>query len=119
MLITQSSCQASYGEKYTLGNLEIYFTDEISDDYVKKTGRYFEKNGLIHDKKYSIQLTSSSLGSDKPGFILKMVLSEGNNKLPESELNNLKLLEEDIKKEVFNNENFSIMVCNENFNEIK
>lgn len=86
---------------------------------MKKTGRYFEKNGLIQDKKHSIQLTSSSLGSENPGYILKMVLSEGKNKLPGSELNNLRLLEEDIKKEVFNNENFSIMVCNENFNEIK
>ena len=99
--------------------MEIYFTDDISQDYVLKTADYFEKNDLILNHKHSIQLTSSSLGSEDPGFRLKMILNKDEKALPAEDSLNLSLLEEDIKEKVFDGANFRIIVCNENFEEIK
>lgn len=114
-----ASCQTSFGEKYERGKLEIYFTEDVSKRYVEKTADYFEKNDLILDKKHSIQLTSSSLGSEDPGFILKMILNKNESELAAEDSVNLLLLEEDIKQKVFGGANFRIAICNENFVELK
>ncbi len=113
------SCGASFGEKYTVGNLEIYFTEEINKDFVENLGAYFVKNGLIGETTQSVQLTS-----DESSILLKMVLNKDHKRLPKSEENNLSLLEEDIYNTIFR-ENpaegryvdhaFRIVVCNENF----
>ena len=84
-------------------------------DYVIPTADYFEANGLIADKKHSIQLSSSSMGSENPGYRLKMVLSDGKKELPDGGEEQIRLLEEDLKEEIFKNRNISIVVCNENF----
>lgn len=104
------SCDASFGEKYTLGNLEIYFTKSIGKQYVEDTGKYFNEHGLIQDSKHSIQLSS-----DEKSFILKMVLNPDFKSLPESQKLNLELLEKDIRETVFDSAEFRIEVCNANF----
>lgn len=111
------SCEASYGEKFTKGNLEIYYTDDCAA-YVEPVANYFECNNLIQDQPHSIQLTSSSLGSEDPGFILKMIVSEKDKTIPEDQKYNIDVLERDLKKKVYNNSNFRIEICNENFVEI-
>lgn len=104
-------CDASFGDKYTIGNLEIYFTPKnVGTHYVEDMGEYFQKNDLIQDQTHSIQLTS-----DQDGFIMRMVLNDAYKALPEEQTHNLALLEADIKKEVFNSLNFRIEVCNANF----
>lgn len=112
------SCQASYGEKFTKGNLEIYFTEDCQA-YVKPMADYFEQNNLIQDHPHSIQLTSSSMGSKNPGFIMKMIVSDIDKKIPIEQKFNIDVLEQDIKKQVYNDLNFRIEVCNENFVEIE
>lgn len=113
-----SSCQASFGEKYVRGNLEIYFTKEMKS-YVETTADYFEENGLIQESKHSIQLTSSELGSENPGLILKMVESAPNTDIPSNQMNNISSLESELRDEVFLDPNFRIVICNENFVEIQ
>jgi len=108
------NCGASFGEKYTKGNLEIYYTQNVGEHYVIKLGDYFEQNDLIQPKKHSLQLTS-----DSKSFILKMVLNASYASLPEEQFENLSLLENEIKKSVFNDLNFRIEVCDINFNPIK
>lgn len=117
--LIMTSCQTSFGEKYERGNLEIYFTEDISKIYVEKTADYFEQNKLILEKQHSIQLTSSSLGSNDPGFILKMILNKNESKLAAEDSLNLQLLQADIRDKVFDGANFRIAVCNENFVELK
>jgi hypothetical protein len=117
LLLAITSCQASFGEKYTRGNLEIYFTEEMKA-YVEPTADYFESHGLIQDKPHSIQLTSSDLGSENPGFILKMIVSDPGKEIPENEKYNVQELENDLKEKVFQDPNFRISLCNENFVEI-
>ncbi len=105
------SCEASFGEKYTVGNLEIYYTPPgVSEKYVEKLGSYFKANNLIQPTPHSVQLTS-----DPYSFVLKMVLDDRYNELPASQNHNLKLLEEDIKRVVFDGLNFRIEICNANF----
>lgn len=115
LIVIFMGCEASFGEKYTLGNLEIYYTQKnVGEHYVEAMGEYFRDNELIQDKKHSIQLTS-----DENGFIMKMVLNDAYDQLPEEQEYNLNLLEEDIKAVVFDNLNFRIEVCNANFVPIK
>ena len=69
-----ASCETSFGEKYTLGNLEIYFTPPgVSEKYVERLGAYFQANNLIQPNPHSVQLTS-----DPYSFVLKMVLDDLN-----------------------------------------
>lgn len=106
-----ASCETSFGEKYTIGNLEIYYTPPgVSEKYVERLGAYFKTNNLIQPQQHTVQLTS-----DPNGFVLKMVLDERYKELPASQLNNFKLLEEDIKRVVFEDLNFRIEICNSNF----
>lgn len=109
-----ASCGASFGEKYTRGNLEIYYTDEIAMHYVEDLASYFDKENLIQPKKHSVQITS-----DSKTFILKMILNEDYETLPKEQENALFLLEQDIAKEVFNGVNLKIEVCDINFNRIR
>lgn len=114
-----SGCKTNYGDKYTLGSLEIYFTKEISHDMVVDLGNYFRDNDLITDQKQSVQLTSTDMSSDNPGYVLNMILNQEYKKLPEEQELNLQLLEADLEKEVFGSANLNIVVCNENFNPIE
>jgi hypothetical protein len=106
-----ASCETSFGEKYTIGNLEIYYTPPgVSEKYVERLGAYFQANNLIQPNPHSVQLTS-----DPFSFVLKMVLDDQYKELPASQNHNLKLLEEDIKRVVFDDLNFRIEICNSNF----
>ncbi len=106
-----ASCNASFGEKYTLGNLEIYYTPEnVPKRYVEALGEYFRKNDLILDHKHSVQLTG-----DEKSHILRMIETEEGAGFPAEERYQLDLLERDIKANVFNGLEFRIEICNANF----
>jgi hypothetical protein len=101
------------------GNLEVFYSDNVAEKYVTATGKYFEENDLILDKKHSIKLTSNH-----STYVLKMILAPELDSLPQSMQNNFTLLEEDIKREVFpdigsTKVNFEIEVCDVNFYPIK
>lgn len=105
------SCNASFGDKYVVEDLEIYFTPKnVGKHYVVAMADYFKANELLLDQQHSIQITS-----DENGFILNMVLDDDYKTLPVEQDNNLALLEADIKEQVFEGFNFRIQVCNANF----
>jgi hypothetical protein len=111
LFITMLSCGASFGERLTYGNLSIYYTPRnVGIVYAQRLGQYFESNELIQDKQHAIQLTS-----DSKGFILRMVLNDNYEQLPEDQERNLELLETNIREDVFEGLNFRIEVCNANF----
>lgn len=104
-------CGVSFGEKYTIGNLEIYFDAEaVAERYVESLGDYYVTNNLISDKTQSVQLLF-----DAESFTLNVVQSDTQHEIQANEQYNLDLLEEDIKQTVFNGMNFRIQVCNANF----
>lgn len=107
------SCKTDFGERYTIGNLEIYFTEDISKKYVESVGEYFKENNLILDQKHAIQLTS-----DHESFILRMIIDPKLTSLPAEQKLTLKYLESDIKTKVFEGLNFRIEICDGNFNPI-
>ena len=107
------SCKTDFGQRYTLGNLEIYFTPEVSKEYVEAMGRYFQENDLILDKKHAVQLTS-----DNKSFILRMVLNPQLVTFPQEQQPVLRNMETDMKQVVFDGLNFRIEVCDGNFNPI-
>lgn len=115
LLLAITSCNPSFGDKYIIKNLEIYFTPKnVGKHYVISMADYFRENELLLDQKHTIQVTS-----DQSGFILNMVLDDDFKVLPETQKNNLALLEADIKEQVFDGLNFRIQVCNANFVPIK
>jgi hypothetical protein len=117
-LFFQTSCGASFGEKYERGNLEIFYTDEMKT-YVEPLANYYEENNLIFDHKQSILLTSTTLGEDGGKFILKMV-AEKDKEIPLKKLNdNINSLEKHLIKEVFSGANLEIQICDENFVALK
>jgi len=109
-----SSCKTDFGNRYSVGNLDIYYTKEISKDNVKAIGDYFHKNDLILETKHAIQITS-----DNTSFILRMILDSKYQFLPEKEQYYLDQLEIDIGKTVFDGLNFRIEICDGNFNPIQ
>lgn len=119
MILTFSSCVKDLGKKYTRGNLEIYYTEEM-EFFVEPLADYFEEHNLIFDHSHSIQLTSTTLEDDQDkSIILKMVASEDKEEIPAKEVKNIELLEEALKSEVFEGANFRIAVCNANFVEFE
>ena len=113
------SCNASFGEKYIVGNLEIYYDESVNFKYAERLGEYFERNDLIQDKTHSVQLTSDPMGAENPGYVLKMILNREHEELPNEQTSNLELLEAEIRSEVFDDLNFRIDVCDDNFVSIK
>lgn len=114
-VILISSCEASFGDKYTKGNLEIYFTPDIDKDYLPELSAYFFENELVSkDQKQSILLTS-----DNNSFILKMILDPKYKKVPEDLENNVLYLENDIKHTIFDDLNFRIEITDQYFNPIQ
>tara|TARA_R110002050_G_scaffold49298_1_gene114638 strand:+ start:250 stop:594 length:345 start_codon:yes stop_codon:yes gene_type:complete len=113
-MLIASSCGTSFGEKYTIGNLEIYFTEDISNRYVEGLGKYFNDHHLIQNETHSVQLTS-----DTESFILKMVLNDEYKSLPSAQKKNLELLTADLQHKVFRDLPFKIQICDMNFNPIE
>lgn len=108
-------CSASFGEKYTLGNLEIYYTSEnVSDRLVIATGAYFKENDLILDHPHSIQLTS-----DETSYLVRIVLEDPTEELTEIARINFQLLEDDLREKVFSGMNVKIELCNANFSVVQ
>jgi hypothetical protein len=103
------SCSKSFGDKKEFDNLEIYYT-KTPVDYVDGVGQYFKENDLILDHKHSVKLTSN-----QNSFVLKMILNQKYDKLPEPLEHDLYLLEEDIHQKVFADLNFKIEICDANF----
>jgi len=110
IFITLVSCGTSFGKKRVFGNLEIFYSESVPVEYVKKTGQYFVDNDLVLDHKHSVKLTSNH-----NSFILKMILDTKYDKLPNEMESDVMLLESDIKSTVFNGANFKIEVCDVNF----
>lgn len=107
------ACKTDLGDRYTVGNLEIYFTRDVSTQYVEATGDYFQQNNLILDTKHAVQLTS-----DNESFILRMILNPKLTRFPAEQQALLDSLEADIRREVFQGLHFRIEVCDGNFNPI-
>ncbi len=108
-------CTASFGEKYTFGNLEIYYTSEnVSDRLVIATGAYFKENDLILDHPHSIQLTSN-----ETSYLVRIVLENPTEELTEIARINFQLLEDDLREKVFSDMNVKIELCNVNFNVVQ
>tara|TARA_B100000809_G_scaffold255265_1_gene293556 strand:- start:901 stop:1284 length:384 start_codon:yes stop_codon:yes gene_type:complete len=110
ILTTLISCGTSFGKKKEFGNLEIFYSESVSVEYVEQVGNYFNDNNLILDQKHSIKLTSNH-----NSFILKMILNTDYKELPPEMENDLTLLELDLKDKVFKDVNFEIEICDVNF----
>ncbi len=110
------SCEASFGDKYTIDNFEIYYTQEVNKKYVEKTGEYFRDHGLIQKQKHSVQL---SYDPKNALFKLKLILNSNYDKLPSEMIDDLLLLEDDMQSVIFDDLNFQLEVCDEHFNPIK
>lgn len=111
-LIFLASCGSKgFGEKAIRGNFELYFTSEINERYVSGILDYYEDNGLILEQKHSAQITSN-----EESFVLKVIPGKPLN---DTVALNLKILEAEIKADVFENRNFKILLCDAFFNPLK
>ena len=110
------ACEASYGDKYTIDNFELYYTEEVNPVYVQKTAEYFRDNDLIQEQKHSAQL---SYIEETSTFKLKMILNNKHKKLPAEMVDDLLMLEEEMRTAIFDDLNFVIEVCDEEFNPIE
>lgn len=115
LILAICACEASYGDKYTIDNFELYYGENVNPVYVQKTAEYFRDNGLIQEQKHSAQLNYQEESST---FVLKMILNNRHKKLPIKMVDDLLLLEEDIRNSVFDDLNFEIQVCDEEFKPI-
>lgn len=83
-------------------------------NFVEPTADYFFENQLVSNETQSIQLTSTKMSDGNEGVIyLKMI--DKDNSLNQAEQKQIALLEKDLGSTVFENTNFEIVICNDNF----
>ncbi len=104
------SCQTSFGDKYTIEQLDIYYTDTLAEKYVVATGEYFQDHGLIQAERHSVQLAT-----DDSGFVLRMILKEGLTQFPGDKMASLLFLENEMKRTIFDGQDFRIEPTDEFF----
>ena len=112
------SCEASYGDKYTTGNLEIYYTPgEIERATVKKLGQYFEENDLILTHRHSVRIRKTG-----ESHVLDMILNDKYETFPQDieMIQYLSYLENELMSEVFSGDKkFRIQITDRYFNPLR
>jgi len=104
------ACGTSFGKKKVFGNLEVFYSESVSEKYAIEVGDYFVENDLVQDNPHSIKLTSNH-----NSFILKLILDSKYKSLPKDKEIAFIALESDIKKSIFKEMNFKLEICDVNF----
>ncbi len=113
-IIILSACGSPMGDVKDFGNLEIFYSKDIQENYVDELGQFFQTHNLIHpNKKHSVKLTSN-----QNSFVLKMIVDPNLKEIPADKKKEIIFLERALDTTVFKNINFVIEITDAYFNPV-
>lgn len=111
MLIFLVSC-SDYGEKKSLGNLDVYYTEGVTEYEAKDVGYYLQGKGFgLHERNEMVQLSK-----DSGRWILKVVMKDG--KIFGGGTS-WRQTGKNLSREVFNGAPVDVYLCDNKFNTLE
>lgn len=108
-------CSSDFGNKIIGGNLTVYYIEESDIDKAEEVAMFWKKNQLISVEKQDVQLVKV-----EGVYNLRIISNEDadakNMSFDERKL--LLELQKKIKKAIFPNNTFELVICNNKFEPI-
>ena len=109
-LVLLASCNSDKRHKFVGGELTVYYFDESEAEVAKEIAFFCKENKFLTGKKQGLQVRS-----DKGRYTVSMIAakSEGVKDMPIDEVQLLGQLKKKLYIEVFNEESFTLEICND------
>ncbi|PLX07349.1 MAG: hypothetical protein C0596_10395 [Marinilabiliales bacterium] len=106
------SCN-NYGTKLTIDDMELYYTDEVSEDDAEAVGEYLQELELTEGGERTAQITK-----DGDTYQFRMVIKEGHEDDPEVELL-ANIIAMGLSEEVFDGDEVEVHLCDDQLETIE
>jgi hypothetical protein len=112
LILTLVSCQQNYGNKLESNELDLYYTRIEDEALAREVGNYWKENDLLSQQKQSIQLDFIN-----KTYYLNLITKDTANlkNISFDERNILITLQNELRKEIFSELNFSLVLCDNQF----
>ena len=108
-------CSSDFGNKIIGGNLTVYYIEESDIDKAEEIAIFWKNNQLIPDEKQDVQLIKF-----EKEYKLKIISNDIDNtkNMSFDERKLLLELQKNIKKAIFPDNTFELVICNNKFEPI-
>ncbi len=109
------ACETDKRNKFVGGELTVYYFEESEAETAKNIAFFWKENDLLSGKKQDLQVRK-----DKKRFTVSIIAADPKmtNKMPFDEIQVLAQLKKKLYVEVFNQESFTLEICNNRFETI-
>ena len=115
MLLLLVACNSDKRKFHEGGELKVYYFDDSESDIAKKVAFFWKENGFLTGEKQDLQVRK-----DNGRYTVSMIAAKpkiiGN--MPMDEVQLLAQLKKKLYVEVFNEEAFTLEICNDRFEAI-
>lgn len=110
--ILLSSCNSDSRHRFVGGELTVYYFDQSEASIAKKVAFFWKENGLLSGEKQDLQVRNVN-----NRFVVSMIAKEPKKvkDMPIEEVQLLAQLKKKLYTEVFNEEAFTLEICNDRF----
>jgi hypothetical protein len=114
-VLVLSSCSSDNRNKFIGGELTVYYFDESEAETAKEIAFFWKENGLLSGNQQDLQVRK-----DKGRFTVSMIASDPKNvkELTVDEISLLGQLKKKLYLEVFDEQAFTLEICNNRFEAI-
>lgn len=107
-----SSCNSDKRHRHVGGELTVYYFDQSEAETAKNVAFFWKENQLLTGKKQDLQVRK-----DKDRYTVSMIAKEPTkvNEMPIDEVQLLAQLKKKLYTEVFNEQAFTLEICNSRF----
>ncbi len=112
VMVILSSCDSDKRHRFVGGELTVYYFDQSEADVAKKVTFFWKENDLLSGKPQDLQVRKVD-GS----YVVSMIAKEPKEvkNMPIGEVQLLAQLKKKLYTEVFNEEAFTLEICNSRF----
>lgn len=114
-LLFLTGCQSDQRKSWSGGKLTVYYFDESEAQIAKDIAFFWKKNDLLSGNKQDLQVRK-----DKKRFTVSLIAADPKkmDKIPFDEVQVLAQLKKKLYVDVFNQESFTLEICNNRFEAI-
>lgn len=112
VVVLLSSCNSDKRHRHVGGELTVYYFDQSEAETAKNVAFFWKENKLLTGKKQDLQVRK-----DKDRYTVSMIAKEPTkvNEMPIDEVQLLAQLKKKLYTEVFNEQGFTLEICNSRF----
>lgn len=112
VVVLLSSCNSDKRHRHVGGELTVYYFDQSEAETAKNVAFFWKENKLLTGKKQDLQVRK-----DKDRYTVSMIAKEPTkvNEMPIDEVQLLAQLKKKLYTEVFNEQAFTLEICNSRF----